>query len=416
MKRRATNEAQIENTRRFVRAYGELAGYVDRIDDLQHRLVATYKAAVESAPTYGTIGSILERSSSRSESISRKAAWIASHQLNSRTFGVGNFVVQSQGGRSFSPLIKQVDRLGHEPRPVNYKSFLDKLEERPWERRFDGILVDPGDERITVVKGCSLAAAPAIKRRKGTYSGPNLWVPRGTPPARRVSPKKLAALTLAEFVLSSAFPDFQVDTILVVMNTDEGAWDFEGFRSTGTPLRHLDDVAGDLSCLPTVWHGDVSGVGRTGTDYLDQVPLIPASNDFNRLPVDRATRCRMILEYMWSVQSASDDLTGVTVAQIADAISRRHLLWYTHDWRRHDLEDCLAMGGFIERPRYASKQYVLTPLGVFEALVARQQMRPAATFASEKDVTSYLLSAVHRQARLWARYSEGEQVLATSQG
>jgi hypothetical protein len=409
MAKRIFNEAKIENVRKFVRAYGEIAGYVDRVDDLQFQLISSLKLACESEPTFDSVGSILGRLPQRSEIIMRKAAWIAQRQCKSRAFCVGNQLVQQQSELFFSAVINQLEHLGLSPRQVPYQSFQSCLKGLKWSRRVDGVLVDPVAMQITVVKGCSTDQVRQWPSEGDSCeSVPSLWNPSPRTSWDTFVPSSfIRGLTYSHFILKSAFPAFTIRTILLVVDPSVTSWAHRGYDVTDLSLGDATEDSIGISDERCIWHA-VS----QNSDHFSAVPDIASKEWLSKLPVDRATRCRMILEKMWTLQAAADGLAPMSASEISKAVESSYLVNYTADWRRHDIEDCLAVGGFIERPRFERKCYVLTPLGVFEALLSRLQLAPASEFRHETDVGARAFSAIRNQARLLARYSEGEQVIS----
>ncbi|MEM1329840.1 MAG: hypothetical protein AAGG07_04695 [Planctomycetota bacterium] len=411
-KRKGTTEAKLENTRRYVRAFGEMAGFMDRIDDVRHAIQRGYAEAIQQPPSFDSHGSILGRESPRQEQVSRKAAWIASHRLGSRAFCVMNQLVQCQAGRYFSPLLQQVEMLGYPTRPVPFESFVPLAKQRRAMARIDALFVDPVSMRLTVVKGCSVEQLQRRLDRDASVMEENLWVRhRQLALAREVPTKHIATLVLAEMILRSALPDWDVDTMLVAVEREDCSWNYEGIQFSGTALAELAEQWNPVREEQVIWSADAAGVLAFGSTELDRLPRVPAKEPLNGLPVDRATRCRMVLETLWLQQAGVDGLAVGGRGEIATAVEDRYLIHYSQDLRRHDFEDCLAIGGFIERPRYAGKCYALTPLGVFEALLSRRQIEPEMRTPQSPDPASHLVSSVHNQARLWARYTEGEQVI-----
>lgn len=403
------DEAKMENVRRFVRAYGELAGYVDRIDDLQHQVLAAFREASTSTATFESVGSILGRHYQKHEQVARKAAWIAQHKLQTRAFAVGNHFVQRQNDVQFSPVVQQLEQLGYQSRGVNFDSFSRLLTDRSWVKRIDALMVRPDAGELVLVKACSFEQLQRQLDEHSSVMTPNLWVPVPQREFCELVPSKfLVSLTYAEWILRSAFPEFDVRSILLVVDPGPVNWRHKGFDVTGTALRHIQAEHHPLSGFDVVWEGEEHDVA-----YQD-IAKIPAADPLNALPVDRAARARMVLEWMWREQAVSDGLAPMTVQEISKSVKKAHLIHYTPDLRRHDLEDCLVTGGYIERPRYEKKCYVLTPLGVFEALVSRQQLAPASGFEHGRDVLAKALGSIRNQARLLARYAEGEQVINKS--
>lgn len=407
MSKRVFNEAKIENVRKFVRAYGEISGFIDRVDDLQHQISASLKFASESDPCFESVGSILGKLPRQQESIMRKAAWIAQRRCESRAFCVGNHLVQERGGSHYSAVINQLSHLGMSPRKVHYSSFEEKIAGLKYNKTIDGVLVDQSSSQITVIKGCSVDQVKKMNAGDSADMAPSLWVPKPMPAWNYNVPSKLLrGLVYANFILRSAFPDFHVRTILLQVDPGLADWAHRGFDVSDLVLQQLADDMTPLSQDRLIWQSN----GSEGVDY-SKVPAIPTSLWLNKLPVDRATRCRMILQEMWLMQASSDGLARMKVSDISSRVESEYLVRYTPDWRRHDIEDCLALEGYIERPRFEPKCYVLTPLGVFEALVSRLQLGPAIEFRHGQDSVARTLSAIRHQARLLARYAEGEQVI-----
>jgi len=196
------------------------------------------------------------------------------------------------------------------------------------------------------------------------------------------------------------------------MVIDSEGWNYQIHETRDLCLRQISLDRFALDQIPPLTSSVDWLKGKRDLDELQRIPEIPAKNRLNRLPVDRATRSYMILDYLWELQKDADRLVVVDVPEIAGAIRQRHLIVYPIDLRRHDIEDCLARGGFVERTRYDGSGYALAPSGVARAVIMRQQLNQPGPYVMDvEDAEPHLLSPIRHQARLWAAYKNGDRVL-----
>lgn len=395
----ATNEAKIENLRRWIRAYGEIAGYADRLGSIQEGVEQAYREAFERRADFDVLGSILGRQYKSAEAVARKAAWIAQWHSSCRAVCVGTQILQKQNHRFQCAMLDQIAQLGIKIKPVVFESFTEHMDSTPHVKRVDAVLPDTERRRITVVKGVSTDRMRLRDSTELFSSGAGTCV--------EVPANVVASLIFAEWILRSAMPDYEVRCIVAGVSPDPGIWTFRAFETSGSILRDVQERTVGLPVSKERW---TSVLGAGSMDLLDSVPDLPVRDPFMKLPVDRATRAHMILDAVWKRQAASSQLISMSVSEIAEDVQDRFLINYTPDWRRHDIEDCLIPGGFVERLRYERKRYALTPLGVFEAMMAHRQLATPMRAAKLEEDVPHLLRVVQRQARLLARYADGEQV------
>jgi len=421
------SELASENLLEMVRAYAAITTYLPQYPELATQIVAAYNAAAVEPVTFEGISKILRAKSGSKEAVSRRVAWLSQHILHNQARCVSYPIVQHRDqpingeiDRQYhSPIVEQVaTSLGLEAEPVNYNNFMPLFDNSHFVNRIDAVVVDVADE-ITVycVKGCLASqlpsghlqmAAPVATQQLFSCWDENLkQVPQVKVPSQHIR-----ALILASWILGSAFKGLRIVPVYVVVDDPDAGWNFQAHRlDFAKPC--LQDVRGssfDVSPYPVLESSVAYTVQGIDVSLLERVPEIPVKNPLSSLPVDRATRCNMLLNVVWASQACSERLEAITVSALRERTEELYLISYPVDLLRHDLEDCLERQNLLMRPHEPTKAYALTPESVAHILLLRRQFARDRTAMNYSDADSNILAPVRKQAALWARHKQGINV------
>lgn len=405
MKRYPQTEAKLESVFSAVRAYASIAGHYDNIHELETRIARSWADTTKSGLTFDVVGSILGRAIKEDERRSRWGAWLAGRLFSGRATCVGNHVIQQRQNGFESPLVGQLQSLGLPTRRIAFKQFTETLRGYRTQRRIDGMLVNLGEPQITVIK-------TAVLPLRAPTEEPSLFNPRPVgKPSFIVPSSAITPLVIAEWVLRSSLPSVPVRCLMFLIDGDRDSREFFAFDTTGTYLQQLTKSTFDLSACQVAKSSCELRAEGVDLESLASCPDIVTRESLMKLPVDRATRAMMCIDALWSRQASRQGLSVMTAGELAKEVEHRFLINYTRDHQRHDLEDCLVNRGFIERPSYERKCYALTPIGVFQALLQRRLFQTNAIAIGPHDAEPSVLAPIRRQAKLWARYQAGEQII-----
>ncbi|MBL8876348.1 MAG: hypothetical protein JNM86_11190 [Phycisphaerae bacterium] len=400
------NEASLESVLEAVRAYAAIAGHIDTLVDLEQRISQSWARATEQPFSFDDHSMILGRAK-RTDITTRWSAWIAQRIFNCRATCVGNHLVQVRGAKPESPVLQQLEHYGLETRPVDLDDVIKFGTKSPVppHKCIDGLLISAGAGELVVVRSAKL------QRQRSTES-PTLFNPSPRPVASSaISSRTIASLIQSEFLLRSALPSAKIRCVVALVDSDVESREFYLYETTGAFYRQIQGPNFNLGSLPLLASSrDILAKGED-LEEIANPPSWVVREPLMRLPVDRATRAMMILDVLWQLQASSPGLVAMGVSEIAQEVQKRFLIEYTSDHQRHDLEDCLVNGKFIEQPTYEKKCFALTPAGVFQALVGRRMLQIVRRPKGEDDADPFILAPIRRQARLWARYYRGEQVI-----
>jgi hypothetical protein len=411
--RRRTGEAQLESLPTLVRAYAAITAYLPRFDELERQIAQAYQAAAKTPATFSSVASILGPSLRSPDFVTRRVAWVAQHVFGLRAYCVGNFILQQVDAQYESSLVAQIAEFGYDPRPLHALRFIAAFEQYRPQSKIDALIVDPIERVVWVIKGSTFQQAKARRSTNAdSVTGPFLFGPGDRPMSDVfVSNRALAGLLFAAQVVGVSFPSFDIRPMFMVVDEDPFSWHFQLHDLSGLYLKRL---SGGSLCIDDYAIRDSSVLlKRRGIDpeRLEIVAPLGAKDLLNRLPADRATRSYMFLNRLWEKQAGSERLEVAKIGAIADSITKKHMVVYPRDLRRHDVEDCLERGDLIERPRYEGRVFGLTPSGITQLLLLRRQLLAGEPNLAFTEADSHMLSAIRKQAQLWARYREGNQVI-----
>ncbi len=408
------NEASIESVLTAVRAYAALAGHYDSVYDLELQISQAWNHATRGEFTYED-HSVILGSQREAADVSRWGAWIAQGLFQTRACSVGNHLFQVKNSaeseaRYTSSILGQLRQVGLKTRNIPWPAVIKlahSVSRILPKKKIDGLLIRPGMNEIVVLK------CVQIQRAKGNEPA-SLFNPK---PAFSISDtvysSDVLTLIVAEMMVRLAInsPSIDVRCVLMAVDPMHGNREFYAYDTTGTYAQQIKGSRFSVSNFKLI-ASSASMISR-GEDVegLANPPRLVVREPLMRLPVDRATRCMMLLDVMWHHQCNATGLRATKLSELSDEVERRFLIDYSSDHRRHDMEDCLVRESFVERPKYESNRYALTPAGVFQAIVGRRMLQTIDRPRSDVDAEEFVLAPIRRQARLWARYSRGEQVV-----
>jgi len=393
----------------MIDAYASVTAYVNQIPELEMKIARAYSAVVNERAEFDSFNALLGRSYPQREQWIRHVAWIAQHSFALRAHCVGNKILLAKDHERFSPIVDQLEMLGFE----SYRNtFSDQDKFLPdgvdSSTRIDSVLVDVAKNRVLLIKGFELDAAS----RRGS-SMPLFDSVIGNEGALPIRAPGVASLAMASNIVRTAFRDIRVVPVAMLLDGVHEGWRFRAFSlEKSIDLINLD-ASFDLAASEEI--ASSSQMQRAGIDLdeLRYLPSIPASNVLNTLPVDRATRCLMMLELLWNRQrEVPQHLAVLRGSELGNLMESHFHIAYPNDLRRHDIEDCLERNGLIERPAYEGNAYALTPRGVARTLLMKRLFVGSFEHEDADDLKNHVLSHISKQSRLWAQYRAGQRVCA----
>ncbi len=392
----------------LVSTYASAYVHGDTVPELERKIVEACSSATSAPPTFDDFTSLVDTTMRSKDIVSRKIAWISQHAFGARAWSVGQKILLRKP-RLTSPLIDQVRALGIEAMPLDLQRCDDVARQNfEVQTKIDALLLDMANNTIFVVKGCSYSQA--MKQSNGRLvlntGQPSLFTPSDRLLGNVcVARSAVSALILAHLVLKSAFNHMEIRPVFMVVDDVDCGWHHQAFDLAPAFMAKLDADAVQLDEYDAVASSlDLQGL-RGDSDALAPLPQWKTADFLAIAPVDRPTRCLMLLTALWRRQRGSGrELVPVPATALAEAVSERYGLVYPVDLRRHDLEDCLRAGGFIRRVRYAENSYAITPTGVGRIYLMKRKFYARAN----PDLGAHALRSIRVQAQRWARYQGGQ--------
>lgn len=387
----------------LVRCYASMTAHSHRMADLERDVVRACESSRASRPGMHDFSFLMPRTPRHRDDVVRRVAWAAQHIYKSRAWSVGQKLLARRGKQWYSPLARQIGRLGYEPSPVNITKILQAWPaDVTWQDRIDAMLVEPVLDTVTLVKGISYSQAQKLSSQLWPNGDKESLFSRDGRFLLRlfVRSDAMATLVLAKQVLSAAFPMLKVSCIFLVVDDPECSWQFQSHDVSNTLPEQLaghriclDDF--DLDCT----HFNFADELKADTDAFSLLPTWGGPDPLQAAPVDRPTRCLMILEEMWRrQQTRADRLVASRPSDLAEAVSQDYGIEYPPDLWRHDMEDCLERGRFIDRLPDRDSCFGILPTGVARLLLLKRR------FDDDKKplTTGSIMQTLTLQARLWA--------------
>ncbi len=404
----------------MIDAYAAVSAYVEHVPELEQQITDAYITASKSEPEFDSYNSLLGRGVSHKENWSRQVAWASQHLLGSRAYCVGNYVLIKRGGKYHSPLIKQLELLGWKSNLGSIsKGFYQEFQESGAVKRVDALVVDKGQSTIYIVAGYQFEAA-SIKGKQVDdlpLFRENPDIEREFHIAARRSLTRCVLLT--HDLLRAAFPQCRIVPVIAAID--------EIYSGLNQVVIDISPIAVRESRKEAKEHSSHSLISLGACPILNPcklrnnrfpdrirfLPDWPVSDKLNLLPIDRATRCLMLLSLLWRRQkNVVDKLVTMRAVLLGKEIEKVYGVSYPEDLRRHDLEDCLERTGLIERPAFEGNAFALTPRGVARVLMSRRILTGQTDLETDEDLCTHVLHHIHNHAEIWAAYRRGNSSIA----
>jgi hypothetical protein len=392
------------NFDKLVESYAVLSAYTDKEKSIEFEIAAICENLVAKRASLEDFTEILGRKPQEKDEVVRKVSWAAQHILGCRAWSVGQKVLfqRRYEKRWESPLVDQVSRLGYRPSDIDLRQVYNQFPRKvvPQDRLYT-LLVDAKEETVHLVKGVSFGQLRrAAKRLELAVSEPNLFTAdRKAFLNTTVDSSAVATLLFAREVVIKVFPQLRVRAHLMVLDDPCATWRFQIHDLSQSEVSQLRQGAVTVSSFPVaLTHRDFDHIFDLNDDAFATLPSWASADFLNACPVDRPTRCLMLLKEMVDRQ----ERRNVTLARFRPldlvlAVSETRKIAYPTDLWRHDFEDCLERSRFIERWSDGSS-FVLLPKGLARYLLISRKFNPMLTLSSGQ-----LLERVSAHAKLLAR-------------
>lgn len=347
---------------------------------LRQEIYDLYRTIIRTPQSFEDFGSLLNTAYFEQVLRVQRAAWIAQHLFGGRPCAVNQKVVLGGSG-SVSPLIEQAklrDYLVCETNPRELEA--EWMEQYPFTQQFvDSALFNTDRRSISIVKAVSFSQ---VNRSKETIlrPGPTLFeVDRSAVFENlHVDRAILSSLLFARKLLTQSIPGAKVRLYVIVLSDDAYSWNFQCTDVTDVDESDLSKKWIRLDPLPL--HSSIKEYLAKGV--VERLQNLPGNFNCPTLeqcladlvPVDRATRSMMMLRQLYHSQllaSNDDQLAILSASELAGVVEGDYRIFYPRDQRRHDIEDCLWRGGFIDRPMRGCNAYSITPRGYMRLLILK---------------------------------------------
>lgn len=386
----------------LVQSFSSAYVYADRLPVLEDELAKSCLRLSNQEPTIDDFENFIAPQS-LIDRVSRKLAWTCQHALNARAWCVGQKIINTRGDSVFSPLVRQIERLGVPPVVGDLTSFADwrtLARVRP-KGKLDAMLVSLGSRTIYLVNGCSYSQAKKRARnlklgesRKSLFGEERRYLTGVV-----ADPRAVASLLLARAIVEASFEGFSVVPAYIVVDDPDCGWNYQAFDLRTLRGERVSSDDFDLDDFPVLRSSiDDQAVFDADSDSFARLPRWGGEDPLECSPLDRTTRVIMILDALWRHQSGDNGaLRFIPATQLATEVQDQRRLEYPVDLRRHDLEDSLHGNPLIQRRKSGENDYALTPTGFARLFMIRRQ------FNQSKNVNNNIMVLDHikRLARLW---------------
>lgn len=357
----------------------------DAAADLENRIWATFVRLTKSPPCVEDFTSFHDSAYSATIAKSHKASWIAQALFGGRPCCVNQRLFLSNG-MPVSPIIEQMSMRGMRCAAPDMRHLKrDLLSRYDWASQLlDALLVQSDRNTVFIVRACSYSQ---VKRYSTSLEhvayNDNLFEPdRALLRGAAILRDLVGSLMLARDLISACAPDVTVKPVLFVVDDREGSWNFQCHDMTELNSSHVSQNRVSLDRFP-VLHSikDFPSLSRKHSGFN---PLPNASRCFSlehylrdAVPVDRGTRCLMMLREVYQRQLRSTGgLEVVRAQELADLVNNEYRVFYPPDQRRHDIEDSLWRSGFIDRPFQTENAYAIKAKGIARMAVLKTKLNP----------------------------------------
>lgn len=400
--------------------------FLDRLVELLHNqsqfgsalpgiraeFASVYSALTTTPPSIDDFISMLDSSFLARHALAHKGSWIVQRLLEGRPCCV-NQKILLPGQDLKSPLVEQMTLKGLSRGPSRIGETVQR-----WRREcprvqqsVDALLVRSDSQSVSLVKVCSLSRVKQYSRhlrfaeRQRTLFGcendqkviENVNVPR----------EVIGSLLLARDVITSATFGAAIRLFVVIVDDAPGCWNFQCHDVTGATVADLKTKAVNLDQFTSI--KSTRSVASSQANLIDYFSGVPSARRITNLhqglkdvvPVDRSTRCLMMLSTLFDRQriaSESKELEVMSFRDLTNIVEDEYDVYYPKDQRRHDVEDCLWRGDFIGRVTRTRNEYAIKPKGMVRMMLLRPRYNPMVPAFSAANVLSEidLLSEIWR--------------------
>lgn len=380
---------------------------------IQSDVAAAYRTLTLTPPSIEDFTSMLDSSFLLSHALCHKGSWIMQRLLEGRPCCV-NQKILLPGQDLRSPLVEQIALRGFARKQSTIPDVAETWTmQRPRvQQSIDALLVRRDSSTVSLVKVVSFSQ---VRRRSNqirfVQQQPSLFGEMETNRILEnayVAREVLGSLIFAREVLEAATVGVSVRLFILILDDAPGSWKFQCHEVSAATPEHLESslvALDEFSPIKTT-----RDFGRITAKLIDRFASIPSSRpmvSLNRglkenIPVDRATRCLMMLNWLFDKQRVSSDsnsLGVVSFTDLTDVVESEYEIFYPKDQRRHDVEDCLWRGGFIDRVARTQNAYAIKPKGLMRVMIMKPKYNPMVPAFSAR----HALSEIGLLGEIWRK-------------
>jgi len=275
-------------------------------------------------------------------------------------------------------------------------------------KRVDAIVVDQKKSTVYIVVGYQFEAASV--KGKQVDDLPLFHESSGFEGKLHIAARRSLTRCVLQThdLLKSAFPRYTVVPVILAMDEIYSGLNQVVIDVSSVAMRESHKDVRQLSSHSLISLGACAILNPCklkDNRFPDRVRFLPdwlARDKLNLLPIDRATRCLMLLSLLWQRQrKAPDKLVTMRAITLGKEIENVYGVSYPEDLRRHDLEDCLERTGLIERPAFEGNAFALTPRGVARVLMSRRMLSGQSELETDDDLRTHVLHHIHNGLSSW---------------
>jgi hypothetical protein len=390
---------------RLIEAYATVVAYQERLPRLEQDITSTAEAITATPPSLDDFRLFFANRSGVKEETIRRMAWMSQHLCGGRAWCVGQKIIlrRKRETQVISPLLQQLKRLGYQVdnRPLEGFGDLWTQLDREKHERVDVMAVNQRTGELLLIKGQRYSRTLKVSKR--------LW---DSPPQATLFRQEnrflhnvlgegnaVRSLLFARDLLHQCCPTLSVRPLFLVLSDDSASWNFQAFDLSAERFSSITDRRTSLDAYPTAFtHFDFASHLDADGDFFGTLPSLSGQDVLRAAPADRPTRCLMVMNELWDRQvGRKERLASHSQGILARAVEERYGIEYPVDLYRHDFEDCLERGRFLQRSFVKPSQFALTPKGVARLFLIRRRCNPLSVTSAPM-----LMDAVERQAKLWA--------------
>jgi len=388
---------------RLIDKYAVVAAFVESLPELERQIGEVVSRLHFAKPTMHDFTCFLSPRIDPRDQLVRSVAWASQHIFKARAWCVGSKVVQvvGNGTRVSTSLVDQSARFGFHPGNFDLRRLDNEWKEFVRQDTIDAVLPDLKNNRITIVKGQSIATARRISPKIGIGVGESSLFGNDRRFIYRLNAQSdgVAALLFCAEVLRGYLPNVEIRPVFLTMDDPGCSWKFQAHNLTGFDAARLKDVKVSLDESPIeCTSADFEAALKEDDDCFAAIPAWGTEDCLTCAPVDMPTRVVMMLTRLHRAQlQASARLAARSASDLAIEVADKYGVTYTKDMYRHDMER-LERAGLVQPSPDGTPRYGMTARGVARVMLLEQRFNPM--------VGRYpgpLLEAVVAQEHLWER-------------